>query len=233
MDFLNTHEDSSSLIHVDHDQSEVTENNFGSSTTPNWNNWNKLRHALSFSRRRKRHLPMSSGLSHTERTIPAISISFESDDDRLNDPKHQRKKTQSIRTANNSRRELNNDDSEDEDLIEFRRQGISPVSTSSYLPTNSTIMDDDNSFSRKQSKIGIGNDLALIFSNLPKSFPSISVLNKVHSNNIRHAIRKFPISIVSLILSTQSANIISIVLMFSNDDSIVNIMINSLNGIYV
>ncbi|CAF0769244.1 unnamed protein product [Adineta ricciae] len=146
-DFLNTHEDSPSLTHVDHDQPEATE------TTPNWNNWNKLRHALSFSRRRKHRSPMSPILPHTERTIPAISISFESDDDRLNDPKHRRKKTQPIRTANNNRRELNNDDSEDEELVEFRRQGISPASTSSYLPISSTMMDDDNSFSRKPSKI--------------------------------------------------------------------------------
>ena len=176
---------------------------------------------------------MSPVLPHTERTIPAISISFESDDDRLNDPKHRRKKTQPIRTTNNNRREFNNDDSEDEELIEFRRQGISPASTSSYLPINSTMMDDDNSLSRKQSKIGIGNDLVLIFCNLSKSFPSISVLSKAHSDKIRHVVRKFSISIVSLMLSIQSANIISIVLMFSNDDSIVNMMINSLNEIHV
>ncbi|UJR22333.1 hypothetical protein I4U23_025395 [Adineta vaga] len=160
VDFVNNHEDSSSMVHVDHDQSEAIENNLGSITVPNWNNWNKLRHALSFSRRRKQRSPTSPSLQHTERTIPAISISLESDDDRLNDHKYQQKKNKQIRTANNSRRDLNNDDSDDDEFVEFKRihherQGMQPPSStsSSYLPINSTVIDDDNSFTRKPSKI--------------------------------------------------------------------------------
>ncbi len=137
----------------------------GPSTSPNWNNWNKLRRALSFTRRRKQHSSTSPVLSHTERTIPAISISFESEDDRLHNNNKRQMKKNKIRTSNDSRiRDLNNEDTDqDDECLEFNRTQHerkiyrNDTGNSSNLPISSTIIDDDSSSSHKQSKIGISN----------------------------------------------------------------------------
>ncbi len=135
----------------------------GPSTSLNWNNWNKLRRALSFTRRRKQHSSTSPVLNHTERTIPAISISFESEDDRLHDNNKRQMKKNKIRTTNDSRiRDLNNEDTDqDDECLEFNRTQHerkiyrNDTGNSSNLPISSTIIDDDSSSSHKQSKIGI------------------------------------------------------------------------------
>jgi len=134
----------------------------GPSNSPNWNNWNKLRRALSFTRRRKQQSSTSPVLNHAERTIPAISISFESEDDRLHDNNKRQMKKKKIRIPNDSRRDLNNEDTDqDDECIEFNRTQHerkiyrNDTGNSANLPISSTIIDDDSSSSHKQSKIGI------------------------------------------------------------------------------
>ncbi|CAF1226596.1 unnamed protein product [Adineta steineri] len=161
VDFIISHDDSSSMLHVDNDQSDLSSSNLPK--------WNKLRHALSFSRRRRKRSPTTPALNNIERIIPAISISLESDDDRLEDTKHHKKKKKKIRTTNSSRRDLNNDDTDEDAYAEFKNihserknyrnytenslhSGLKTTSTS-YLPINSGIIDDDTSYTRKQSKI--------------------------------------------------------------------------------
>lgn len=134
-----------------------THSRLGPPGATSWNNWNKIRRALSFSRRRKQRSPTSPVLQHTDRTIPAISISFESDDDRLSDRKH-RSTHKRIRTANSSRRDLHNDESEEDELPDFKRKPLAHREqsrlTTSYLPAHSGAHDDDGPLTRKQSKIG-------------------------------------------------------------------------------
>ena len=140
-DYLNHHEDSSSMMHI---ESDATDSNVGFPNSPSWNNWSKVRHALKFSLRRKVEPPISS-----IGPIPAISISVESDDDHLQENKNQKKKKKII---NNNQHLTGDDTDHDDESIELhqkRYHGGNLLSNENSLP-----VEDEQLLTRKQSKIG-------------------------------------------------------------------------------
>jgi hypothetical protein len=167
MEFVNNQEYSSSMIHINHDQSEIIENNLG--TIKQNVSWNKVRHALKFSLRRKQDPPTSPVLNHPERIIPLISISVESDDDHLHDNKNQKKKKKSLTTNNFRQERIGEDSDQDDESNEYhnvhekrklyqndRKNSSSNERQEVPTPLNFLITtDDDSLLTRKQSKIGI------------------------------------------------------------------------------
>jgi hypothetical protein len=170
VEFVNNHEESLSILHINHDQSEMIDINLN--TVKQNVSWNKVRHALKFSLRRKQDPPTSPVLAHPERRIPSISISVENDDDRLHDNKRQKTKKKSL-TTNNLRQDRIGEDSDQEDeSIEYcnanqKRNSFrtdrthsssnerQDIPTALNFPITSTIInDEDNLLARKQSKIG-------------------------------------------------------------------------------
>jgi len=100
-------------------------------------------------------------------TIPAISISVESDDDHLQDNKYQKKKKKILTTNDNRRDFIGEDSDHDDESIELNRlpqrrkfYRNNQTNFSNYepqeinLPITSTTVDDENLLTRKQSKIG-------------------------------------------------------------------------------
>jgi hypothetical protein len=135
----------------------------GLSALPTWNNWNKVRHALKFSLRKKADPPINSIL-----TIPAISISIESgDDDHLQDNKHQKKKKKNLIINNNRKDFIYEDTDHDDESIDLnrldekrkfyrdnKRNSSSNERQETNLPIMITSADDENTLAQKQSKIG-------------------------------------------------------------------------------
>jgi hypothetical protein len=140
-DYLNHHEDSSSIMHI---ESDAMDGNIGLPNSPSWNNWSKVRHALKFSLRRKVEPPIS-----PIGPIPAISISIESDDDHLQENKNQKKKKKIL---NNNQHLTGDDTDHDDESIELQQKRYQGRNSSSYeinLP-----VEDEQLLTRKQSKIG-------------------------------------------------------------------------------
>jgi hypothetical protein len=134
----------------------------GLSAVPTWNHWNKVRHALKFSIRRK---PDPSPPTNPVLTIPAISISSESNQNYLQDNKRQKKKKELI-TTNDNRRDLINEDADrDDESIDlntihqkqesYRNNRINSSTNDINSPMTTMPVEDENLLSRKQSKIGI------------------------------------------------------------------------------
>jgi len=136
----------------------------GLSAVPTWNNWNKVRHALKFSLRRKPDPPSINSVL----PIPAISISVESgDDDHLQDNKHQKKKKKNLITNNNRKDFIYEDTDHDDESIDlnrldekrkFYRDNKRNSSSNERQETNLPIMiisaDEETILAGKQSKIG-------------------------------------------------------------------------------
>ena len=128
---------------------------------------------MKFSLRRKQDL-----LTHTERTIPAISILVESDDEHLQDNKLQKKKKKIVTKHTNRQGPVGEDSDQDDECVEFQsvhrkrklyrndrtnsssneRQETSILN----LPISLATIDDDTLLTRKQSKIGILNSAVLV-----------------------------------------------------------------------
>ncbi|CAF1274330.1 unnamed protein product [Rotaria magnacalcarata] len=168
-------QDSLSVSHIDHDQCEPADNHSVASSEPNRNNWAKVRHALKFTLRRKHGgVPASAPATNSERQIPTISISVESDDDHLQDnkltSKKKKKKIISITTTTDNRQTVTGDDTDQEDesiqyvgayhkgnlyvneisnSASMERQEASSTST----PPINLNMDDEALLTRKPSKI--------------------------------------------------------------------------------
>jgi hypothetical protein len=135
----------------------------GLSAVPTWNNWNKVRHALKFSLRKKPDPPINSVLP-----IPAISISVESgDDDHLQDNKRKKKKKKFLTTNNNRKDFICEDSDHDDESIDlnrldekrkFYRNDKRNSSSNERQETNLPIMiisaDEEAILAGKQSKIG-------------------------------------------------------------------------------
>ncbi|CAF4082145.1 unnamed protein product, partial [Rotaria sp. Silwood2] len=139
VDFINNHEDLSSMSGVDHDHSKMIDNNLGIqnkieycsffcyyifllSGVPNLTNWNsRVRHAFKFSLRRKPTSQTSPLLIHTERIIPVINISNENDDDHVQDHIHQKTKKKILTHTDNQRALTGEDTDQDDECIEFNR----------------------------------------------------------------------------------------------------------------
>lgn len=188
INFVYNQEDSSSILPIDHEQSELNDNNLSrvektflyfikifvfkdSQSTPTWN---KVRHALKFTLRKKQGTHHSPPLSHIERQIPTISVSIESDDEQLQDTKCLKKKKKIQTTNDNRQTNIGEDTDQDDESTQFvkayhkkrldgnetshssstdRQETASAVSIH-YTPTNP---DDEHLLIRKQSKIGIYN----------------------------------------------------------------------------
>ncbi|CAF3327565.1 unnamed protein product [Rotaria socialis] len=146
-------EDLSSMLNIDH--------NLGVHTLKNWN---RVRHAFTFSLRRKTNSPPSPLLAHVDQTIPVISISNESDDYHSQHPA--KKKT----IKDKRRGPFGDDTDQDDEYLEFKRvhnkrdlyrnditnspsRERQESSTSSLLNRLSTAQEDDNLIRRKPSKI--------------------------------------------------------------------------------
>ncbi|CAF2738026.1 unnamed protein product [Rotaria sp. Silwood2] len=139
VDFINNHEDLSSMSGVDHDHSKMIDNNLGIqnkieycsffcyyifllSGVPNLTNWNsRVRHAFKFSLRRKPTSQTSPLLIHTERIIPVINISNENDDDHVQDHINQKTKKKILTHTDNQRALTGEDTDQDDECIEFNR----------------------------------------------------------------------------------------------------------------
>jgi hypothetical protein len=169
IDMPNNHQYSSSMLQIDHEQSEMMDSNLtlGISPLPTWQNWNKVRHALKFSLGRKHTSPNPSLLINTERQIPAISISVDSDDDHLSDNKRSKKKKKKSLISNHRQGEDSDQDDESNEFIRTHHKRIiygNDTNSSSNerqepptsnLHCSSLTVDDDTLLTRKQSKIGI------------------------------------------------------------------------------
>ncbi|CAF2000486.1 unnamed protein product [Rotaria magnacalcarata] len=146
-------EDLSSMVNIDH--------NLGVQTLKNWN---RVRHAFTFSLRRKTNSPPSPLLAHVDQTIPAISISNENDDYQSQHPA--KKKT----IKDKRRGPFGDDTDQDDEYLEFNRvyskrelytnditnspsNERQESSTSSLLNRLSTAQEDDHLIRRKSSKI--------------------------------------------------------------------------------
>ncbi|CAF3547833.1 unnamed protein product [Rotaria sp. Silwood1] len=169
VDFVNNHEDLSSMSGIDHDQSKIIDNNLDVPNSTNWNS--RVRQALKFSLRRKPNLRTNSLLTHTERTIPVINISNENDDNNnhVQDNIHEKKKKKFLISTNSQRVLTGEDSDQDDEYIEFNRVNHKrelyrsnavnlsineqhDISTSNLIHHPSSL-DDDSSLSRKPSKI--------------------------------------------------------------------------------
>ncbi|CAF0893415.1 unnamed protein product [Rotaria sordida] len=167
VDLINNHEDLSSISGIiDHEQSKLIDNNLGVS---NLTNWNRVRHALRFSLRRKPNLQMSPILIHTERTIPVINILNDNDNDHIQDNINEKKKKKSLINIDNQRILTGEDTDQDDECIEYNRVQHKrqlyknyPINSSnnerqdistSILFNHSSTLDDDTLLSRKQSRI--------------------------------------------------------------------------------
>ena len=129
------------------------------SPTPSWNHWNKVRHALKFSLRRKAtDIPVINPIS----MIPSISISVESaDDEQVVERRESKKKKKSLPNNDHRRDVVEEETDHEDDSIDSRRvdqkresyrsnrMNSSSNETSTPIPT-----DDDPTLARKQSKIG-------------------------------------------------------------------------------
>ena len=122
----------------------------------NWHNWSKVRHALHFSLRRKKS-PDSLSVSHGERSIPAISISVESDEEKHAKTKKSTNNANLSPVSDYHRRVFHGEDTDrdDESIRSDDKRGIYAQHDSTYLSASATLInDEDASFARKQSKIG-------------------------------------------------------------------------------
>ncbi|CAF5203527.1 unnamed protein product, partial [Rotaria magnacalcarata] len=141
------------MVNIDH--------NLGVQTLKNWN---RVRHAFTFSLRRKTNSPPSPLLAHVDQTIPAISISNENDDYQSQHPA--KKKT----IKDKRRGPFGDDTDQDDEYLEFNRvyskrelytnditnspsNERQESSTSSLLNRLSTAQEDDHLIRRKSSKI--------------------------------------------------------------------------------
>lgn len=145
--FTNNPDESSSMMHL---ESDLNEQNFNPSS------WNRVRHAFKFSLRRKPHAPMNSSL-----TIPAISISLDSDDDRLQEQNsnHNRSFKQKKNVTNHHHHDETDDESFELNRFDEKRQIYRIVRANSSsndinLPVITTMIDEDHLSSAKSSKIG-------------------------------------------------------------------------------
>ena len=129
--------------------------------------WNKVRHALRFSLRRKPESPTHASLANIQRQIPTISISIESDDDQLQVEKLVKMKKKKLLITNDNRQILGAEDTDqDDESTQFVRTyhrlrfdenetvNSQDTASSTNLPQQTSNLDDEQLLTRKQSKIG-------------------------------------------------------------------------------
>ncbi|CAF3386314.1 unnamed protein product [Rotaria socialis] len=168
---INNQEDSLSVSHIDQNQCEPADSHSAVSSGPNRNNWSKVRHALKFTLRRKHGgVPASAPATNSERQIPTISISVESDDDHLQDNKPTSKKKKIISTTTDNRQIITGDDTDQEDesiqcvgAYHKRNLDVNEISNSASIerqetsstntPFTNLSMGDEALLTRKPSKI--------------------------------------------------------------------------------
>lgn len=144
--------------------------------SPSTATWNKVRHALKFSLRRKQDPPASPPLAHIERQVPTISISIESDDEQVQEnhlsKRKEKKKSPTVISHDHRQTIVGEETDQDDESTQFVRAHYkrrldgneTPNSSSAErqeplssinLPVDVWPTDDENLLTRKQSKIGM------------------------------------------------------------------------------